>query len=351
MDSKNKIVFVNKYAFESQATYCKILVASVAEIFLSQHVKETFEDNFFDWLVELTGVLLGGGILLANYTIHGDSNAFSGGNSYNLESRGELTSIQLGYALALFANVRDESQPEWSNQLRLDARRSMQMALRYIKRSTHRYFNARSIYEFKTESNQLGDELFASNHDADRYIAMNHHWKWNELNSQQQESLGEMILHHDQKIQCTAMEIACRYPDVIKDCEEELLDLAFSDSIFVRAFALKALTSIELTHDSLKALAANLMHDNAEIVAMASSVVTNRANHATLLIPHLTESMRHWIGKCNFPLVHQISAAIVSIDDNAEAWLFERFGDGDPDFLHLALESYQKRPSRIDERV
>lgn len=349
IDPDQKLIFVNKYTWESHATYCKILVLIVADMFLSRHLEKEPGDEHL-WHVELTGVLLGGGIILANHTIHGDTNMFSGGNDYHLESRGVLTSIQLGYALALFANSRGEHNPKWMSQLRLDAKRSMENALRYIRRHEDRYFNAHSIYENKTSRYQLAGQLMTSAEDADQYIAMSCLWDWSKLSPTQKEQLEDLIRHQDPDIQCLAMAIASEHPDVVKEVEEELLDMSYADNKTVRVLALKALTAIELTHDSMKALSANLVHDNSHIVGMSCWIVANRANHATLFIPHLTEAMHYWISKCNFGLVHDISRAIVSIDDNAEAWLFERFGDGDPDFLHIALESYQNARTELSEQ-
>jgi hypothetical protein len=327
--------------WESHSKYCKNLVVLASTIFLDRYVDVARPEQWYG-IAELTGVLLGGGVILANYTLESDhrqvaEHEFRAGST----KHGSMSAIELGYALALFADARGESQPTWSQHLCLDAKRSMTNGLRYIHDHGERYFNRRSIFERRIETDRSRDVSLDHKSDCDSLIALQYHWDYSALSQQQRESLASFIKHPNRHLQRLATEIAGYDRQLVLQLEDELLDLAYSIDKKVRVAALKALSVIELTDESMLALAANLTADSREIVDVTTSIVSEKKEHANLLIPHLTEAMRFWMAKCDFTLVHKISHAMVSIDDNAEAWLFERFSEGDPDFLHLALESYQ----------
>lgn len=99
-----------------------------------------------EWVTDLLPVFLGTGISLANATIQ-DSSGYSGTWSWwSISRQGYLPSRMFGYAFALFAFVRGETEPTWAEHLRLDARSSLQAGLRYLHKTGDSLFHPDTIH-------------------------------------------------------------------------------------------------------------------------------------------------------------------------------------------------------------
>jgi hypothetical protein len=84
-------------------------------------------------LTDLLTVFFGLGVFTANSALR--ENYWTTGNSsgWSIGRHGYLTMSMHGYALALFAHVRDEIDPEWAKELRLDVRTAFQQGVRYLQ--------------------------------------------------------------------------------------------------------------------------------------------------------------------------------------------------------------------------
>lgn len=96
-------------------------------------------------VTDLLPVFLGVGILGANATIT-DTSGYEGGWSWwSVSRQGYLSSIQLGYALALFAFMRGEVWPEWAGHLRPDAAETLGAGVRYLSRTGDSLFHPDTV--------------------------------------------------------------------------------------------------------------------------------------------------------------------------------------------------------------
>ncbi|HEY7314749.1 MAG TPA: HEAT repeat domain-containing protein [Gemmataceae bacterium] len=100
-----------------------------------------------EWITDLLPVFLGTGIFLANSTIHDTSGYSSGWSWWSISRQGYLPSRIFGYAFALFAFVRGETDPSWAEHLRLDARASLHAGLRYLRKTGDCLFHPNTIRE------------------------------------------------------------------------------------------------------------------------------------------------------------------------------------------------------------
>lgn len=83
-------------------------------------------------VTDLLPVFLGAGIPLANATVRATSWSAGEWSFSSFSKQGYLSSIQLGYALAVFAFVRGEDRPRWASHLRTDAAVTLKAGLRYL---------------------------------------------------------------------------------------------------------------------------------------------------------------------------------------------------------------------------
>ena len=88
-------------------------------------------------LTDLLPVYLGLGVLLANATLRE--------NSGTMSQQGYLPARTIGYALALFAWVREKEQPSWEKFLRTDASAAMRGGLRFLRKTNDSLFRPDTI--------------------------------------------------------------------------------------------------------------------------------------------------------------------------------------------------------------
>ncbi len=95
----------------------------------------TPEEEDHEPLTDLLNVFLGLGIVAANAVLRSESYHAGNWEAWSVSGRGYLTARMFGYALALFAWLRGESNPAWSKSLRADVRKPFRDALRYLSKT------------------------------------------------------------------------------------------------------------------------------------------------------------------------------------------------------------------------
>lgn len=105
----------------------------------------TGEEPDHEQVTDLLPMFLGIGIFGANATIR-DSSGWAGNASWwSISHQGYLSSFVLGYALALFAFVREERWPYWRTYLRPDARGTFEKGLRFLQKTEDSLFTPESV--------------------------------------------------------------------------------------------------------------------------------------------------------------------------------------------------------------
>lgn len=104
------------------------------------HIKLLGEDRMDDndeHLTDLTTVIFGLGIFNANAAFQ----TFTKTNSYGWQSQGYLSQTQWGYALALFAHIRNETSPAWIRHLTPNVKADFLQGQRFIGANPTLVFN------------------------------------------------------------------------------------------------------------------------------------------------------------------------------------------------------------------
>lgn len=100
-----------------------------------------------EWVTDLLPVYFGLGIFHAN-TVIAESSSNDGQWSYwRIRRSGYLPARIYGYALAIFARLRNEVTPRWQNELRLDAADAFRRGLRYLDRAKDSLFQSPAIID------------------------------------------------------------------------------------------------------------------------------------------------------------------------------------------------------------
>jgi hypothetical protein len=100
------------------------------------------EEPDHEQVTDLLTVVLGFGVFTANSRIR--SHNWHDGNreGWSIQRVGYLTQPQVGYALALFAHVRNEEAPPWAGELCADVRSPFKQGLRYLRKAGTSLFDA-----------------------------------------------------------------------------------------------------------------------------------------------------------------------------------------------------------------
>jgi hypothetical protein len=98
-----------------------------------------------EWTTDLLPAYLGVGIFAANTVIHDQSGYSAGMSWWKIGRQGYLPARVFGYAFALFAFVRGESEPSWAAHLRLDAAQPMRECLRYLQQTGDTLFHPDTV--------------------------------------------------------------------------------------------------------------------------------------------------------------------------------------------------------------
>lgn len=96
-------------------------------------------------VTDLLPVVLGLGVFTANTTVQ--SKCWSDGtmSSFSISRQGYLSSITLGYALALFAFARGETKPAWASHLRTDASATLKKGMKFLTKTGDTLFHPETL--------------------------------------------------------------------------------------------------------------------------------------------------------------------------------------------------------------
>jgi hypothetical protein len=113
------------------------LIATMAHelghVHLLGHGRVSHDEEDHEPLTDLITVFFGMGVITANSVIHEDYWQAGHFTGWSMGRHGYLTMAMYGYAFALYARDRDEENPTWTRELRLDVRSAFKQATRYLK--------------------------------------------------------------------------------------------------------------------------------------------------------------------------------------------------------------------------
>jgi hypothetical protein len=104
----------------------------LAHVELLGRKRITAEEEDHEPLTDLLTVFLGLGVITSNSVLRETSYGDATYSSWSIRRAGYLSMRTFGYALALFAHARDETNPAWARHLRPDVHGSWKQGMRYL---------------------------------------------------------------------------------------------------------------------------------------------------------------------------------------------------------------------------
>lgn len=112
---------------------------------------------------DLLPICCGFGVLGSEACLYDDQWSQAGWAGWSISRSGYYSTVEIGYALALFARCRNESSPEWAERLRLDSRETAELAWKLFetrdKSGDGLLFDAERIPSTQVDMSQLATWL------------------------------------------------------------------------------------------------------------------------------------------------------------------------------------------------
>ena len=108
---------------------------------------------------DLMPICCGFGVLGSEACLYDDQWSQAGWSGWSISRSGYYSTVEIGYALALFARCRNEVHPNWADTLRLDSRETAQLARDFFARQEKAghclLFDAETIPSTQADMSQL----------------------------------------------------------------------------------------------------------------------------------------------------------------------------------------------------
>ncbi len=111
------------------------LVHELCHVYLLGHRRIDIETHDHEPLTDLLGVFMGYGIIQANSVIHDQTYGVGAYRERTSGRQGYMTMSMFGYALALFAALRNEDGSQWLRHMRADVRDAFSHSQRFFLRN------------------------------------------------------------------------------------------------------------------------------------------------------------------------------------------------------------------------
>jgi hypothetical protein len=141
-------------------------------------------------VADLLTVFLGLGVFGANSVIRESYESIALSHSWSIRRQGALSEPMFGYALALFAWVRDESRPAWASHLRPHVRAVFDRGLNYLRKTGDAEFRVDEEPLDEARRRERRKEALRSSSSGARLAALR---EWNAPGSGAEEVVTELI--------------------------------------------------------------------------------------------------------------------------------------------------------------
>jgi tetratricopeptide (TPR) repeat protein len=128
------VIWVEASALEDSMSVAGTLVHELCHVHLLGDRRVVSDTPDHEALTDLLSVFLGVGLFPANSTVRDSSWRSGGWEGWRIGRQGYLTSRMFGYAFAMFAWRRGESNPNWAGHLRADVRSTLRDGLKFLNK-------------------------------------------------------------------------------------------------------------------------------------------------------------------------------------------------------------------------
>ena len=299
----------------------------------------TGEEPDHELTTDLLPCVLGLGIFTANSTVRTAGGSSGTWHWWSFQRNGYMPSQGIGYALAIFAWLRDERSPKWKRHLRLDAREPLVAGLRYLRRTSDCYVTPETLGATRRPSTS---ELMHKMEDAKPAARIQVLWDAakHPSGTSLAESVKQRLRDADAAVRIAAIGTVAQLE--VNDSETiHEIDLALEDENFeVRAAAARAL-GILLPEDSnvVVDLGFALEDQSLTVVAATAEALRNYGPRAAPAEKNMLMALRSAYIDCTYDTFDLLIKAIRAASPDPGQSINDYFRERDPEFRQMAIDA------------
>ncbi len=334
------------YVAESQLDYPDQLVSTLAHELAHELLLKGGHLTANEWdhelVTDLLPVFLGAGILLANATVVSQSVTYGNANYWTIGKQGYLSSITLGYALALFAYVRGEVKPAWRKHLRWDARCSLQSGLRFLRRRGDSLFRPDTV-ETASETPTVASVLRNLDHPS-ATVRLDALWDVADHDLSAPElvaGIAARMSDRDAEVRRVGVYTLGRFGAVAAEHRLQFITFLHRGNPPLQAAAAAALGGIGVADpETVRAIAELLGNTEGEVAIAAAHALARIGSAATAVIPRLIEVLEWAGGVGDLDRLEAVAVALRAVTPDALPRIREYFEGRDPEVRRIVLQAF-----------
>ena len=295
-------------------------------------------------VVELLPTYLGLGIFTANCCLAENNEYLGEANAWSFNRHGQLPARMLGYALALFAWVRDEFHPPWTAHLRLDASAVVRGGLRYLRRTNDSLFQQATLHVKRDalSLNQLARDLERGT-PSSRIAAL---WDLRERTDGATVAVAPVercLRDRDPHIRAEAAVTLASFGPHAEPSIPLLVDRLRDNNDDVRAVVVRALVAMGVDASMLvNPLTEALRDESPRVVAEAAIGLQQFGAAADSAQTELFEAFRQALVACHHENAHHLAQALRAVVPDPAVQVLGYFDEYDSDLKEAAREYLQE---------
>ena len=305
----------------------------------------TGEEEDHELTTDLLPCVLGLGIFAANSTIRTSAGSSGTLHWWQFQRNGYMPSQGIGYALAVFAWLRDEHSPKWKHHLRLDAREPLVKGLRYLRRTGDCYLVHERLGAMRMPTGSELTERLTHGTVSARVQAL-----WDTQKYADKHSHGQVVKqlfgHPDATVRSTAIQTAAALklddPDAIREMDSALGDAEY----VVRAAAAQSLGQLQPREAKVVTdLSFALLDDVPEVANAAALALKSYGERAAPAEKNLLIALHNALIDCDYSMVDLLIEVIRSALPDAGQSINNYFLERDLEFRQAAIDALYSDPT------
>lgn len=313
-------------------------------LLLSRKLIDAAEQDH-EYVTDLLPVFLGVGVFCANTVLSDQSYSDGHWHWWSISRQGYLNARIFGYGLALFAWLRGETKPRWSNHLRRDVRVVFRQGLRYLQKTGDSRFSPENPRANVSRcQNGLLKRVQASSN-GEQLAAL---WECREhrpVNNELLVAVSSCLANRDPVVRTEAAFTLAVLAQLNEIVESSLWEVLRDGEAEVRAAAAMALGRLQCRPEQLlEELELMLTEKNRLVLNAAGQALRPFGTAAAKVADRVLEALSDALIDCHYPTIDALLETLRCICTNPKERLARRFQKHDREFVNYAIKLLDSPP-------
>lgn len=295
----------------------------------------------FPEFVDVAVVATGLGTLLSNLDFVSNDPTFWDSTQWRMIPRPFLDSHGSAYVNAIAAWTRDEKDPQWSEDLEPELKRSMAKSLKFLHKTGDSFFQPKTAnVNLLKQSQQKWLETLSAKSISNQIVAVRHLQKDDSVLPELQSAMADKLRSSDEAVLLNAISASEQVFDIGETAVEEMRFLTQHRDHVVRAKAMCALTHIGQLDETTIQTAGDMLGSKMKHVIYAGlTALSSLGSVSDHLIPAINRSFIRSLQVCDYEFVNLFAAAFTKWLDNPKEHVEDLLSGDSPEYMEIAMEA------------